>query len=340
MMNIFSIILTLALVSCASDSGSQSNEVAINDLAINSELPDLLDTKKRKLDLTDTGKDSLLSRIKVEKIAPPAIKKAPLLGLENPKPKSVDTLPIVKVVPVVVVKTAEELNLPEEPVTAPPPIGPSAVSYANLLKDFVSVSGKVNYKNLKSDPTLLKDAISYFQTTPPKASWSKNEKLAYWINAYNLFTLKIVVDNYPIKSIKEIGGSQSTWDISFIEIAGKTYSLNDIENGIIRVQFDEPRIHFAVNCASISCPKLLNRPFLASTLNVQLEAQTKSFINSSAYNEISENSAQISNIFNWYGEDFTKNGRTVISFLNQYSTTKLNDDAKITNKGYSWNLNE
>ena len=210
--------------------------------------------------------------------------------------------------------------------------------YNQVLTNFVSSTGNVNYAGIKTNRTMLSQATKHFEENPPQSSWSSNQKLAFWINAYNLYTIELVVDNYPVASIKDINGGKP-WDKKFINLDGRTLSLNDIENNIIRKDFNEPRIHFAVNCASISCPKLLNKAYTAGNLNTLLESQTKRFINDNAMNALSENSAQISNIFDWYKVDFTKNG-SVIDFLNKYANTTINSSAKISYKDYNWNLNK
>ena len=207
--------------------------------------------------------------------------------------------------------------------------------YGQILSNFVSSSGNVNYPALKTNRQMLSQATQHFEENPPEASWSKNEKLAYWINAYNLYTIELVVDNYPVKSIKDIAGGKP-WDKKFIKLDGKTLSLNDIENGIIRKDFNEPRIHFAVNCASISCPKLLNKAYTVGNLNSLLESQTKRFINDNSMNMISATKPEISNIFDWYKVDFGN----VITFLNKYSDTEIESSAKISYKEYNWNLNK
>ena len=162
--------------------------------------------------------------------------------------------------------------------------------------------------------------------------------MAYWINAYNAFTIDLVVSEYPVKSIRNIGKG-SPWDIRFIKIQDKEYSLNDIEHKILRVEFDEPRIHFAINCAAISCPKLLNEAYVAEKLDLQLEAMAKEFINDAENNRISSKKAELSNIFNWFKEDFTKNG-SLIEYVNQYANTKASPKARIVYLKYNWNLNE
>jgi Protein of unknown function, DUF547 len=210
--------------------------------------------------------------------------------------------------------------------------------FNQILTNFVSSSGKVNYAGIKTNRTMLSQATQYFEENPPQSSWSNNQKLAYWINAYNLYTIELVVDNYPVASIKDIAVGKP-WDKKFINLAGKTLSLNDIENNIIRKEFNEPRIHFAVNCASISCPKLLNKAYTADNLNALLESQAKRFINDNSMNTLGSTSVEISNIFDWYKVDFIKSG-TVIDYLNKYAETSINSNAKISFKEYNWNLNK
>lgn len=206
-----------------------------------------------------------------------------------------------------------------------------------LLKKYVSSTGKVNYNGLKGEKAKLEEYLGILAQNPPQNSWDRNKKLAFWINAYNANTLKLIIDNYPVASIQKI--TAKPWDKAFINIGDKTYTLNHIENEVIRPQFNEPRIHFALNCAAKSCPKLLNEAFLPEKLENQLAKQAKEFVNNTTANTISEKKAEISNIFNWYGKDFDTTGG-VIAFLNAYSSIKIKDNAKITFKEYDWSLNE
>ena len=135
----------------------------------------------------------------------------------------------------------------------------------------------------------------------------------------------------------DINGGKA-WDLKFVEIEGEKYSLNNIEHDILRAKYFDSRIHFAVNCASISCPKLSNTAYFAEGLDQKLENAAKEFINNSAQNTISSNKASVSKLFDWYKDDFTKNG-TVKEYINKYSTTKLTTD-KISYKEYNWNINK
>lgn len=213
-----------------------------------------------------------------------------------------------------------------------------------LLKKYVDANGHVNYKGFKSEQAQLEKYLDILRAAHPNTEkWSKDERLAYWINAYNAFTVELIVKNYPCKSIKDLGGAiykvNTPWDIKFITIQGITYDLNNIEHGIIRKEFNEPRIHFAVNCASVSCPILRNEAFVASRLNEQLDDQARKFINDKSKNNISANSAQLSKLFTWFKGDFTKQG-SLVAFINKYSTVKLSEKAKLDYLEYNWNLNE
>ena len=219
--------------------------------------------------------------------------------------------------------------------TALPANPPSHEAWDALLKKYVSATGKVNYKGIKADKTKLEDYLKTLSSDAPEASWSKPEQMAYWINAYNAFTVKLIVDNYPLPSINKLHGGKP-WDHKWIKIGGKTYSLNNIENDILRPQFKDARIHFAVNCAAKSCPPLLNTAWTASNLNANLDAQAKKFINNTAFNKLSTKKVEVSKIFEWYAEDFGK----IIDFINKYAATKVSAKAKVSYVEYDWGLNE
>ena len=217
-----------------------------------------------------------------------------------------------------------------------------------LLRKYVDDNGMVNYKEILSKREVLNSYLEILKNNPPTDKWTKDEELAYWINAYNAFTIDLVLDHYPIKSIKDIGSIiqvpfvNSPWDIKFINIKGKKYDLNNIEHGIIRKKFEDPRIHFALVCAAISCPKLQNQAYLPKTLDNQLTDAGKDFLSDKTKNEIhSSAEASLSKLFNWYGGDFTKRSGLAL-YLNQFiiATPKLIRGAKISYKDYDWSLNE
>ncbi len=224
---------------------------------------------------------------------------------------------------------------------------PTHEAFDALLKKYVSVEGKVNYKGFIKDSANLNGYLNLLSKTPPdEKTWSREEQMAYWINAYNAFTIKLIIKYYPIKSIKDIGSSiqipfvNTPWDIKFIAIGNEKLDLNTMEHGKLRKSFDDPRIHMALVCASKSCPILLNEAYNARKLDEQLTRQTIAFFADSFRNKVSPDKPQLSMIFNWYGMDFSKNGRSVISFVNTYSKVKIKPKAKIDYLDYDWGLNE
>lgn len=215
---------------------------------------------------------------------------------------------------------------------------PNHQIWDELTKKYVSTDGKVNYKGFKSELAQLKEYIDYLAKNPVKPTWSKNEELAYWFNLYNASTVYLIASNYPTSSITKLEKGKP-WDKKFVSSGDKTYSLNDIENVIVRPKFNEPLVHVAFNCAAVSCPILLNEAFIAEKLNTQLNNLAINWVNDVSKNEITPEKIKISQIFDWYKADFDKVGG-VISFINKYSNTKVNEKAKISYLEYNWNLNE
>jgi len=220
---------------------------------------------------------------------------------------------------------------------------PSHAQWTSLLKKHVSESGAVNYKGLAQDRSEIDAYLNVLRKArPDESKWSRDEQLAYWINAYNAFTIELVLDHYPIKSIKDIAGGligiNTPWDISFIHLQGKTFSLNDIEHHIIRKNFEDPRIHFALVCAAKSCPQLRRESYEASTLSAQLDDQGKLFLNDPSKNNVSPSKALLSPLFNWYGMDFKKSG-TLAEWVSRYSSVPLAKQ-RIEYGEYDWSLND
>jgi hypothetical protein len=223
---------------------------------------------------------------------------------------------------------------------------PSHQLWDQLVKAHVKANGLVDYKGFIREKPKLESYLKLLsENAPDRSKWSKNEQLAYWINAYNAYTVKLIVDFYPTKSIRDLGPKlkipliKDVWHYKFFKIAGVDMSLDEVEHGILRKEFDEPRIHFAINCASISCPPLLNEAFVAEKLEAQLTKVSIAFINDPVRNKLGTQSVQLSSIFSWFTSDFTKKG-TLIEFLNKYSKVKISSNAKISFLDYNWNLNE
>ncbi len=232
----------------------------------------------------------------------------------------------------------------EVPMSGNKPI--SHELWDNLLKKHVDNQGFVDYGGFKKDISILKSYLNLIQNNAPNEQWTKDEQLAFWINAYNAFTIQLILDysSHSLKSIKDIGDKikipliNSPWDIKFITISGKKIDLNTIEHGIIRKNFDEPRIHFALVCAAKSCPKLRNEAFVPNKLSRQLEEQAIDFINDSNKNKINGNELKLSSIFNWYAGDFEAK-MPIYQWINKYAKAKTNHPKKISYLDYNWELN-
>ena len=147
-------------------------------------------------------------------------------------------------------------------------------SFNDLLQNYVSAEGNVDYAGIKAQRSALKAYITSLSDNMPTDDWSKEDKLAYWMNAYNALTIDLILRNYPVNSIKDI---KNPWDQRLWKLGDKWYNLNQIEHDILR-KMDEPRIHFGIVCASFSCPKLQNKAFTATNLETQLTAATREFL--------------------------------------------------------------
>lgn len=204
-----------------------------------------------------------------------------------------------------------------------------------LLQKHVSTMGNVSYKGFKEDIKQLETYLDYLSNNAPKSTWSHKQKLAFWLNAYNAFTVKLILDKYPLKSIKDI---KDPWDLEFFTINNKAFSLNKIEHKILR-KMNDPRIHFGINCASYSCPLLSNIAFNKENVDQELEKLTIGFINDSKRNKISSKKIKLSKLFSWFGKDFKTEG-SLISFLNKYSKIQIQKNASKSYLDYNWSLNE
>ena len=249
--------------------------------------------------------------------------------------KKIITESFVKLVVVVA------LALPFKSMANPP----ANKIYNELLKKYVNEEGWVNYKGFIKEKELFQNYLDELSANPPADGLGKDEKEAYWINAYNAFTIKLIMDHYPVKSIKDIGPKHqipflnTPWQKRFFTIGGKRMKLDRIEHQILRKQFEDPRVHFAIVCASRSCARLRNEAYEGGKLNEQLNAQARNFLSDKRKNEITPSKAELSPYFTWFKKDFTKHG-TVIQFINKYSNIKLKDNAVIDEKDYDWDLNE
>ena len=219
-------------------------------------------------------------------------------------------------------------------------------AFTQLLQKHVSTDGKVNYKGFIKDSIQLKQYLKQLSKNPPTNQWTKQEQMAFWINAYNAFTIDLVIRHYPVKSIKDIGSSiqipfvNTPWDIKFIKIGKEQLDLNNIEHSKLRKQFGDARLHMVLVCASKSCPSLSREAYEANTLEQQLNDASKKFLTDKTKNQIQTQQSKLSMIFRWYAMDFNKNGKKVLDFVNQHQSTPINTKTKIDYLDYDWNLNE
>jgi hypothetical protein len=221
-----------------------------------------------------------------------------------------------------------------------------------VLKKNLSRRGQqtfVDYQKLKKDPEELDKYLSDLKgvTKGQYKAWTQEEKLAALINGYNAWTLKLIIEHYPVSSIKKIGSIfRSPWEKKFITWLGEEVSLDHIEHEVIRKDFSEPRIHFALVCAAMGCPPLQEEPYRASALSVQLEKASSNFLTDRDENRYTIKDhvieLKVSNIFKWYGKDFGTE-KDLIKFL--VNEMGINDQIKnkkieISYLNYDWSLND
>ena len=241
-------------------------------------------------------------------------------------------------------------------------------NYHQLLRNHVDDSS-VDYSALKANRTVLDSIVSQFGrvTKSELDSWSSEEQISYWINAYNVFTLQAIVDHYPIQwrwinfltltprnSIKQIPG---VWTDLRWNIAETTMTLDEIEHETLRPLYQEPRIHMAINCASISCPPLRSEPYLGAQLNRQLTVAARDYLASQLGMRVDGSTLHVSSIFDWFGEDFisdyahlvpggrSNKDRAILGFIATYGPSEAsiiaqNEQVSIRYMRSDWNLND
>lgn len=234
----------------------------------------------------------------------------------------------------------------------PPEFDHTHSAWNSVLKNFVVVKGassQVRYKALKESPQILLQYLSQLESVNKTqfTSWSDSQKMAFWINAYNAYTLKLIIDHYPVKSIKDTGRFfSSPWKKEFFKLFNENFYLDKIEHEILRKQFQEPRIHFAVNCASIGCPALRAEAYTADKLNAQLQEQGQIFLQDSTRNWVQPDKKQVhlSPIFKWFKEDFGSQPSRVIEFVKPYMRGEIRSldlsQYSLEYSDYDWSLND
>jgi hypothetical protein len=216
--------------------------------------------------------------------------------------------------------------------------------YDTLLQKYVVGVG-VNYSGWvanREDVGALRRYVTELTALDPE-TWTSDEQLAYWLNLYNAVTVRLILDNYPLDSIKDLGGfmKKSPWKRELVSVAGRDLSLNDIENEIIRPIFQDPRIHFALNCASVGCPPLNAGAYFPASLSEQLDTACRGALNGEQWVRVEGNQVFLTKIFDWYADDFKQDGGSVLGFISGYRDTDL-EEGKVDVKfmDYDWSLNE
>jgi hypothetical protein len=244
--------------------------------------------------------------------------------------------------------------IPVPPATAGNDVDNSV--FTQVLQAHVR-AGRVDYPALCHDER-LDEYLAVLSAVDPDSITGGRSQLAFWINAYNAFTLKVVCDGYPVKSIRDVGFGgpvvgtvlkKTVWDRKFIVINGETLSLNDIEHDIIRKRFGDPRIHFALVCAAKSCPRLRSEAYDGTKLVDQLVNQAFIFFANKNKNrfDLDAKVAYLSKILDWYGDDFGENSRERLLAIAPYLPTKVREAIerdpgawRISYLDYDWSLNE
>lgn len=232
--------------------------------------------------------------------------------------------------------------------------------FEDLLRRYVSPHrdgiNRVDYRRWhasEADRATLGAYIKALEGARPSAL-SRDARFAYWANLYNSVTLKVILDNYPVKSIRDIRSQTSVFDVKgyigpwrtkLVNIEGKEMSLDDIENVVMRPQFSDPRVHYSINCASLGCPNLPTRPWRAGSLNQDLDHAARAFINHRRGVEVkADGSLKISSIFRWFKEDFGADDQALITHFKRYADetlqAKLSPSVRISEDGYDWKLNQ
>ncbi|MDD4976384.1 MAG: DUF547 domain-containing protein [Bacteriovorax sp.] len=228
-------------------------------------------------------------------------------------------------------------------------------NWTAILKNnvvFKGNSSSVNYSDLKQTPGPLNLYLQSLESVSMSefSTFNESQKLAFLINTYNAFTIKLIIDHYPVKSIKDIGSVfSSPWKKKFFKLFNEEISLDQIEHNKIRNHFKEARIHFALVCASKGCPALLNEAYIATKLHQQLENSSKLFLRDLSRNQFNKEklTLELSPIFKWYGEDFKKYYGSIKEFIanlmyDDRSIQELikNNKTEVKFTDYDWSLNE
>lgn len=225
-------------------------------------------------------------------------------------------------------------------------------AFSKLLKTYVKPQkdglNRVNYKAFKSRQSALKSYIKSLEKQIV-TNLSANEQFAFWANLYNAITIDVVLDAYPVQSIKDIDispglFSNGPWGKKLVRIEGTEISLDDIEHQILRKVYKDPRVHYAVNCASIGCPNVQTEAFKGAILDEQLNQAAIDYINSNRGIIVKNNEIAVSKIYSWFKKDFGNSNSGVLAHLKKYAKkelrVKLAKIGSIDSTFYDWTLND
>jgi hypothetical protein len=214
-------------------------------------------------------------------------------------------------------------------------------SYGALLTPVVR-DARVDYRVLVSRKRDLELVAREFGSPSEQAErgWTRQERIAFWINAYNVFTLKAIADRYPVRSIRQIRG---VWTDLRFRGASREVTLDDIEHRILRPEFKDARVHFAINCASVSCPPLREEPYVAARLDAQLDEAARRYLASPLGLQMRGRTLHVSSIFKWYGDDFMPSGIPgTIATYGPPAAQQIarSPDVRLRFLRYDWSLND
>lgn len=196
------------------------------------------------------------------------------------------------------------------------------------------IDGKVNYTAIKNDPDSLQKLINFIGKADLTGA-DKNTATAFYINSYNLLVIKTVIDNLPLAKPTDLTGF---FDTKKHAVGGSYMTLNQLENKKLR---PDPRVHFVLVCAAKGCPKIINEAYLPDKLQTQLNTQTKKALNDNSFIQVDNEtkSIKVSQIFEWYKDDFIKSSGSALNFINQYRSTAIPTSYTLSYYSYDWNLN-
>jgi len=238
--------------------------------------------------------------------------------------------------------------LPNSSTTKEQSEKPSWELWQLFLERYVSADStglnRVDYAAVTAEDKLVLERLQNSLANIDPRGWSDNEQQAFWINSYNLSVVSLVLQHYPVASIKDIRLSFKSlfnggpWEDKLVKVAGIKLSLNDIEHRILRPIWKDQRFHFALNCASVGCPNLSNDIYRAKTLNEQLNLAEKTFLQSPRGFLRTDNGYQVSSIFNWYWQDFSDKKANLWEYFQEQGL--IEGPVKTFQYQYDWNLNE